>query len=203
MVKTKMQRDLEPFGPLVDIHQGGVDEDEGDEAESGASDYSARGDGDRAGGGGNENENAGSVGAALGIHVGVKQTRNHECDRHKDQDERARGAGPLRRHAEAGKVAGDEVQQAGHGGGARKGKNENGAGVVQGAENTAEILVGQVSHGPAVGRPAFFEVGRGDEQGGDEAGGHEEDAHDDRGGRQQAPGIADAERRDFRSRSAA
>ena len=52
--------------------------------------------------------------------------------------------------------------------------------------------MGQVGHGSAVGRAAFLEVGRRNEQGGDDAGGHEEDAHDHRRGLEQAPGIADA-----------
>ncbi len=53
--------------------------------------------------------------------------------------------------------------------------------------------MGQVSHGPAVGRPSFLEVDRGDEQGGDEAGGDQEKTHDQGGGREQATGVADAE----------
>ena len=62
--------------------------------------------------------------------------------------------------------------------------------VIESAEAVAEILVGQEGHGSAVGRPAFLEVGRRDEQGGDNAGGHEEDAHDHGGGGEQAPGVA-------------
>ena len=104
----------------------------------------------------------------------MKEPGNQECDRNKDQHEWARGASPLRRHTEAGKVARDEIQKAGHGRGSREGENENRAYVVKGAEGAAKILVGQVSHGPAVGRPSFLEVDRGDEQGGDEAGGDQE-----------------------------
>ena len=51
----------------------------------------------------------------------------------------------------------------------------------------------QVSHGSAVGRPSFFKGDRGNEERGDEAGGHEKNAHDDRGGREQPAGVADAE----------
>ena len=64
--------------------------------------------------------------------------------------------------------------------------------VVNGTEDAAKILVGQVRYRPAVRRPALFKGGRGDEQGSDEAGSHEKKAHDERGRRQQPPGIADA-----------
>ena len=96
---------------------------------------SARDERDRAGGGGDQDQNPCSVGPALGIDVGMKETRNRECDSHEDEHQRARGASPLGSHAEAGKIAGDKVEQAGHGGGSGKGKNEDGAQVINSAES--------------------------------------------------------------------
>ena len=185
--------DLESFGTLVDIHQGGVDEDEGDDAKSEAREYRPCRKGDGAGGGGDKDEHAGSVGSALRIDVGVKEAGNYEGDGQEDENKRARGSGPLGRHTKAGKIARDEVEKAGHGGSAGEGKNKDGARVIESAEAVAEILVGQEGHGSAVGWTAFFEIGRRDEQGGDNAGGHEEDAHDHGGGLEQTPGVADAD----------
>jgi hypothetical protein len=62
--------------------------------------------------------------------------------------------------------------------------------VIQSTEAVAEISVGQVGHSSAVGRAAFLEVGRRNQQGGDNTGAYEEDAHDLGRGREQALGVA-------------
>ena len=71
-----------------------------------------------------------------------------------DQYERPHGPRPLGRHAVAGQVARHEVQQAGHRRGAGEPEDQDGAEVVDRAEDVAQVLVREIGEGAAVRRAA-------------------------------------------------
>ena len=77
-----------------------------------------------------------------------------------------------------GQVAGHQVEQPCHGGGAGEPENGDGAQVVHRPENVTQVLVCQEGQGPAVGLAAGFELGGRDQERGDETGRDEEPAHD-------------------------
>ncbi len=169
--------DLDAVGPLVDVGRGRVDEDRRDRGErhrlttlpgaAGRQRHRHRRRGD-------EDQDAGGVRAALGVDVGPEDDRDDERDGGEDQHQRPDGLGPLRRHAVAGQVARDQVQQAGHRRGAGEPEDGDGGEVVGGAERGSEVLVGQVGQGPAVRLTARLERTRRDQPGGHQAAGDQE-----------------------------
>ena len=66
-------------------------------------------DGDR--GGRHEREHAGGIRPRLLVDVGAEGERHDGGDERQDEHERPRRAGPVRRHAVAGQVAGHDVEQ--------------------------------------------------------------------------------------------
>ena len=66
---------------------------------------------------------------------------------------------PLRSHAVAGQISGHDVQEPGHRGRPREGQDRDGGEVLDGAEYSAQVLVGEVGQRPPVGaapRLEFF-----------------------------------------------
>src|SRR6185369_9381949 len=95
-------------------------------------------------------------------------------------------------HAEARKVAGDEVEQAGHGRGAGQSQDEDRREVVDGAEGPAQVAVSEEGEG-ASGRLAALAIVRGrDEQRGDEAREDQHHAHDSGRSAQELARVGDA-----------
>ena len=150
------------------------------------------GEGDGARGGGHEDKHAGGVGAPLRIDISVKEQSDGKGNANENDDQRARRTCPLRRHSEVGQIAGNKVEQTGHRGGAGKRQDENRTHVVNGAEDIAQVVMGEEGHRPAICRPSFLEIGSWNEQRGHKARRHQEDAHNDGCGREQAPGIEDS-----------
>ncbi len=186
--------DLHAVGAFGDVEGRGVEEDGRDDREADgpaglAGGPGGDGDGDR--GGADQHEYAGGVGAALGVHAGVEEPGDQEGDQGEHDDHRPDRLRPVRRHAVAGEVAGQQVEHARHGGGTGEPEDRDGGQVVDAAEGVAEVLVGQVGERASVGLAALLEGFLRDQQGGDEAGGDQEHAHDQRGGGEQLAGAAD------------
>ena len=187
--------DPDALGPLDDVDDRRVDEDERDHQEirqpAAAGPVDDQRDRDRRRR--HQHEDAGGVGAALRIDVGLEEDRHDERDAGEDQHERPHRLRPLRRHAVARQVARHEVEQAGHRRRAGEPQDGDRAEVVERAEHLAEVLVRQVGERAPVGRPAAARSApAGIRSVGDDAAAHEQHAHDERRRQQQPLRPADA-----------
>src|SRR5947209_5119722 len=156
--KDEERGNLKALRALKDVGKCGVDKNKRNEKEWPAQRVVSEVDGNRDGSGSNQDQDTSRVGAPLRIDISVKEPGDYERDGDKDEHERTIGARPLRRHAEAWEIARDEVQQAGHGGCAGEGKDEDGADVVYGTEGVAEILMSEVSERAAVRLTSLLEL---------------------------------------------
>ena len=171
-----------------------VDEHEGDGRNATVSQrWPARagGEGDGDGSRGHQHQHAGGVGAALGVDVGIEDPGDEERGAGQDEHQRADGAGPLRRHAVAGQVAGDQVE---HARPSPRRRRTTGSGWSRRRRRCRRRRPGTGAPGrPAPGRwrAAVLELLRRDQQRRHQARGDEVDAHDAGGHRQQPLGVAD------------
>ena len=141
---------------------------------------------------GDQHQYAGRIGAALGIHVGLEDDRDEEGNRSEHEHEGANGASPGRRHAIPREVPRHEVEESRHRGGSGEPEDADRGDVIDGAENRAEVLVGEVGESTTVGGTSGLEGLLRDEDRRHEARGDQECAHDDGGAGEQAMLSSDA-----------
>jgi hypothetical protein len=143
--QNEAEGDHDAVGLLQDVVDQGVDEHEGDQAEPGhgpALVPAAGGHRDRERGRDHHRQDPGGVRARLGLDVGPEDDGGDHAQGGVDEHHRPHGTAPLRRHPVAGQVAGDDVDQPGHGRRPGEPQDQDGADVIDGAEPVTEVLVG-------------------------------------------------------------
>ncbi len=146
----------------------------------------------RHGRGGHQRQHPGRVGRGLGVDLGLEQHGDDRGDEDEDADQWAGRARPVRGHAVARQVAGDDVEQPRERRGPGEPQDADRGHVIHRPEGVPEPLVRQVGESTPVGLPAGPERGRRDQQGGDEGRPEQRDAHDAGGRGQELLGVADA-----------
>src|SRR5215208_6137573 len=135
---------LYTVGSVEDISPHSIKEHEGDQPENKyAQPRSPAHGGERYGDGGrgHHRQDTGSIGSSLGVHAGLEDNRDRECDGGVDQHQRPDRPRPFGRHAIAGQVAGDYVQKTRHRGRPREPQDRDRTHVVNRAERDAQLLV--------------------------------------------------------------
>ena len=125
-----------------------------------------------------EHEDARRVRAALRVHVGPKRERDDDVEREDEDDEGPRAGDPRRGHPEPGKVAGDQVQDARHRGGAGEPQDRDRGEVVERPEGGAEVPVREPGERAPARLAPSPEGLFGNEKRRDEARREEKDAHE-------------------------
>src|SRR5215211_6791004 len=165
--------DLYAVGALEYVRHQRVEEDEGDKPEGKGRPQGVvvpegrehHGEGGR----GHDHKYAGGVGASLRVHVGVEDNCNRQSYGGVDQDQWPYRPTPLGRHAIAGQVPGDHVQEPGQRRSTGEGQDHDGGEIINGAKDAAQVLVRQVGESPPVGGTTRLELLRGYENHCDEA----------------------------------
>ena len=163
IVDDEPRGDLDAVRPLDDVGDRGVDEHQRDqhERDAAAAAWLAQSSSVTATAAGrHQHQHAGRVRAALGVDVGLEEHGDEERDRGEEQHQRPRRPGPFRRHAVARQVARHQVQQPGHRRRAGEPQDGDGAQVVDGAEDLAEMLVREVRERAARRRAALLRTPR-------------------------------------------